>query len=84
MFRTVPLSIIRSLALYTQSNCPKHVELYSKDKFEKLVHLFGFIIRTYFTSLHLLVHYIQVNTCNIFISSFLISLVLKCLRTEKQ
>jgi len=44
------------------------------------VHLFGFIIRTYFTSVHLLVHYIQVN--NIFISWFLINLVLKCSRTE--
>ena len=27
-------------------NCPKHVEFYSKNKFEKLVHLIGFIIRT--------------------------------------
>jgi len=27
-------------------NCPKHVEFYSKNKFEKLVHLVGFIIRT--------------------------------------
>jgi len=26
-------------------NCPKHVEFYSKNKFEKLVHLVGFIIR---------------------------------------
>ena len=82
MFRTVPLSIIRSLALYTQQwytpyrfadslllsqaiskpvwhmpvlcvqwitpddgqrNCPKHVEFYSKNKFQKLVHLVGFI-----------------------------------------
>ena len=39
MFRTVPLSIIR--------NCPKHVEFYSKNKFEKLVHLFGFIMRNH-------------------------------------
>ena len=72
MFRTVPLSIIRSFSLYTQQwymsyrylydiyhccvysektpddgqrNCPKHVEFYSKNKFEKLVHLVGFIIR---------------------------------------
>ena len=30
-----------------QSNCPKHIEFYSKNKFEKLVHLFGFIIRIY-------------------------------------
>jgi len=68
MFRTVPLSIIRSSSLYTQQgymsyrfadslqavsktpddgqrNCPKHVEFYSKNKLEKLVHLVGFIIR---------------------------------------
>jgi len=89
MFRTVPLSIIRSFSLYTQQwyisyrfadslregscsqavtvtcmiytiivctvknsddgqrNCPKHVEFYSQNTFEKLVHLFGFIIRIY-------------------------------------
>ena len=70
MFRTVSLSIIRSLILYTQQQlfviqvylllciqykapddgqktCPKHVEFYSKNKFEKLVHLIGFIIRMY-------------------------------------
>ena len=95
MFRTVPLSIIRSFSLYTQQwyihvchtglltaceqgsgrsyvliparklydipllcvqwktaddgqrNCPKHVEFYSKNKSEKLVHLAGFIIRIY-------------------------------------
>ena len=29
-----------------QRNCPKHVEFYSKNKFEKLVHLGCFIIRT--------------------------------------
>ena len=29
-----------------QRNCPKHVEFYSKNKFEKLVHLVGFIIRS--------------------------------------
>ena len=28
-----------------QRNCPKHVEFYSKNKFEKLVHLVGFIIQ---------------------------------------
>jgi len=28
-------------------NCPKHAEFYSKNKFEKLVHLVGFIIRNY-------------------------------------
>jgi len=78
MFRTVPLSIIRSFSLYTQQwyicrtglltaceqdqdgtiavctvktpddgqrNCPKHVDFHCKNKFEKLVHLVGFIIR---------------------------------------
>jgi len=67
MFRTVPLSNIRSFyctysngichtGLLTaceqtpdvgQRNCPKHVEFYSKNKFEKLVHVVGFIIRIY-------------------------------------
>jgi len=27
-----------------QRNCPKHAEFYSKNKFEKLMHLVGFII----------------------------------------
>ena len=30
-----------------QRNCPKHVEFYSKNKFENLVHPVGFIIRIY-------------------------------------
>jgi len=68
MFRTVPLSIIRSFSLYIQQtcmtytivvctvkktaddgqrNCPKHVEFYSKNKFEELVHLVRFVIRIY-------------------------------------
>ena len=60
MFQTVSLSIIRSFSLYTQQwymsyslragsgrNCPKHVHFYSKNKFEKLVHLVRFIIRIY-------------------------------------
>jgi len=67
MFRTVTLSIIRSFSLYTQQwymsyrfadscqrNCPKHVEFYSKNKFEKLVHLVGLIIRIYILLLLLL------------------------------
>ena len=39
---------LRCVQCYTSDdgpkNCPKHVELYSKNKFEKLVHLFSFII----------------------------------------
>ena len=31
-----------------QRNCPKHAVFYSKNKFEKLVHLVGFIIRIYY------------------------------------
>ena len=30
-----------------QRNCPKHVQFYSKNKFEKLLRLVGFIIRMY-------------------------------------
>jgi len=30
-----------------QRNCPKHVEFYSKKRFEKLVHMVGFSIRIY-------------------------------------
>ena len=30
-----------------QSNCPKHVEFYSKNKFDKLVHLVDFITKIY-------------------------------------
>ena len=67
VFRTVPLSIIRSFSLHTQQgymsyrfvvctvktpddgqrNCPKYVEFNSKNKFEKLVHPVGFILRNF-------------------------------------
>ena len=30
-----------------QIDCPKHVEIHSKNKFEKLVHLVCFVIRIY-------------------------------------
>ena len=44
----VPLLCVqRKTADDGQRNCPKHVEFYSKNKFEKLVHLVGFIIRIY-------------------------------------
>jgi len=79
MFRTVPLSIIRSFFYFRpdparelsanlydiyhccvcsektpddgQRNFPKHVEFYSKNKFEKLVYLVGFIITIYHDAL---------------------------------
>ena len=45
MFRTVPLSIIRSFSLYTQQWYMPY--RFADSKFEKIVHLVGFIIRTY-------------------------------------
>jgi len=35
----------RKIADDGQRNCPKHVKFHSKNKFEKLMHLVGFIIR---------------------------------------
>ena len=68
MFRTVPLSIIRSFVtvhtaivyviqvcwqlsanlydIYNCWKCSKHLEFYSKNKFEKIVHLVRFLIRS--------------------------------------
>ena len=44
--RHVLLLCIRSETPHDgQRNCPKHVEFYSKNKFEKLVHLVSFIKR---------------------------------------
>jgi len=40
-------SLLPSCQQTYQRICPKHVECYSKNKFEKLVHLVGFIIRIY-------------------------------------
>jgi hypothetical protein len=46
-----------------QRNCPKHVELYSKNKFGKLVHLVGFITR--------INHYARSSECQISLCSTL-------------
>jgi hypothetical protein len=44
----IPLLCVQWKTLYDgQRNCPKHLEFHSKNKFEKLVHLVGFIIRKY-------------------------------------
>jgi len=45
-----------------QRNCPKHVEFYSKNKFERLEHLVGFIIRKMGQVVIYTVHVDQ--TCN--------------------
>ena len=39
------MCIVKRIPDDGQRNCPKHVEFHSKNKFEKLVHLVGFIIR---------------------------------------
>ena len=46
-----------------QRNCPKHVEFYSKNKFEELVHLVGFIVR-------ILLRYFYLLICFLFIYLF--------------
>jgi hypothetical protein len=41
------MHLIGFIICFGQKMCPKHVEFYSRNKFEKLVHLVGFIIRIY-------------------------------------
>ena len=46
--RHIPLLCLQCKTPYDgQRNCPKHVEFYSDNIFEKLVHLVGLIIRIY-------------------------------------
>jgi hypothetical protein len=42
-----------------QRNCPKHVEFHSMNKFEKSVHLVGFIVRKINQDMAFALH----NTC---------------------
>jgi hypothetical protein len=48
-FRIVPLENYRQCRwteeLPGKRNCPKHVEFHFQNKFEKLVHLVGFIVK---------------------------------------
>jgi len=46
MTRTIAVSTVETPD-DGERNCPKHVEIYSKNKLEELVHLVGFIIRIY-------------------------------------
>jgi hypothetical protein len=50
----IPLMCVHWKTDDGQRNCRKYVEFHSKNKFEKLVHLVGFIIRKGSTSLGLL------------------------------
>jgi len=45
MTYTIAVCTVKKTPDDGQRNCPKHVEFHSKNKFEKLVHLIGFIIR---------------------------------------
>ena len=53
-----------------QRNCPKHVEFYSKNKFEKFLHLVGLIIRillvrpTLRKETHIISHYLGKDHLN--------------------
>ena len=60
---TISVCTVKTTPDDGQRNCPKHVEFYSKNKFDKLVHLVGLIIRRYDICLlvssyvaHILVH----------------------------
>ena len=44
MTYTIAVCTVKNSCWWT-GNCPKHVEIYSKNKFEKLVHLVCFIVR---------------------------------------
>ena len=45
-----------------QRNCPKIVELHSKNKFEKLVHLVGFIVWDFYSTLMFMTYKLQNRT----------------------
>ena len=45
MAYTIAVCTVKKTPDDGQKNCPKHVEFYSKNKLEKLVHRVGFIIR---------------------------------------
>jgi len=60
MTYTIAVCTVKTTPDDGQRNSPKHVEFYSKNKFEKLVHLVGLIIRMF--SIILLKQII----CNIF------------------
>jgi len=47
MTKTIAVCTVKKTPDDGQRNSPKHVEFYSKNKFEELVHLVGFTIRIY-------------------------------------
>ena len=59
---TCRTGLLTACELMMDRNCPKHVEFYSKNKFEKLVKPVGFIIRSY----HDARSHERQNLCNVF------------------
>jgi len=53
MTYTIAVCTVKKIPDDGQMNCPKHVEFYSKNKFETLVHLVSFIISIYHDVGHL-------------------------------
>jgi len=47
----IPLLCVQCKTADGQRNCPKYVKFYSKNNFDKLVYLVGFIIRIYHDAL---------------------------------
>jgi len=47
MSYTIAVCTVKKTPAVGQRICPKHVEFYSENKFEKVVNLVGFIIRIY-------------------------------------
>jgi len=45
MTYTIAVSTVKKTPDDGQRNCPKHADFHSENKFEKLVHLVGFIVR---------------------------------------
>jgi len=64
-----------TIAVYDgQRNCPKHLEFYSKNKFEKLVRLVSFIIRMY--------HDARSYDCQKICMELFVCLVLVCMSVD--
>ena len=59
-----------------QRNCPKYVEFLPKNKFEKLVHLVGFIIRK--KVLEYLGQFEETAVCNFCMPCFIVPVVNDC------
>jgi hypothetical protein len=62
MTYTIAVCTVEKTADDGQRNCPKHVEFYSQNKFEKLVHLVGFVIIIYHLNVGFLFFAVNLHT----------------------